>query len=132
MTTWYLSVAIWTMSGAVGLTLALVGLRRAWEDHCAVVTSGQNGLLLHLSRAAVRSWMVRAWVQSTMVAFGLLAASIPAPVLPPDASAGAILRLLALRWSLSIASSLLVVASVADLWGRRRAGEIAGRKGGIT
>lgn len=125
MTTWYLSVAIWAASGAVGLALALSGLRRAREDRRVVVASRQNGLLLHLTRAAVRAWRVRAAIQATMLVFAVLAATLPPPVLPDDAGAGAVARLYGLRWALSVASVLLALASALDLAGRRRAGEIA-------
>lgn len=130
MMTWYLSVVIWAASGAVGLALAIAGLRRAREDRRVVVASGQNGLLLHLTRAAVRAWRVRAAIQVSMLAFAALAVTLPPPVLPDDASAGAVVRLYVLRWALSVASVLLVAASALDLAGRRRAGEIAFRQTG--
>lgn len=130
MTTWHLSVVIWTASGLVGLALALVGLRRAREDRRAVAASGRNGLLEHLSRAAVRASWVRAAIQASMLVFAALAVTLPPPVLPDDAGTGAVVRLYVLRWTLSAASLLLVAASALDLAGRRRAGEIVGKQSG--
>jgi len=130
MTAWALSVAVWAVCGAVGLTLALAGLKESRGDRAVVLASGRNGLLDHLARAAVRAWTARAAVQVVMVVFAMLCASIPAPMLPADAGAAAVLRLLAIRWALSVVSVLLVGVSVMDLRDRRRAGEIAsGQKG---
>jgi len=120
-----LAVVIWLTCGTVGLGLALVGLRGAQLDRRAVLVSGQNGLMDHLARGAVRSWLVRVAVQTTMVVFAVLLATLPPPVLPADAPAAAVLRLYAARWSLCVVSGLLVAQSALDLRDRRQAGRIA-------
>ena len=116
----------WVVCGVVGLGLALHGLHLAHEDRAAVKVSGRNGLMLYLSECTARSWLVRVAVQAVSIVWGLTAVATPAPVVPADAGADAVLRLLILRWLLIGVSVLLVAQSALDLWGRRRAGEIAG------
>lgn len=125
MTVWSVAVSVWLASAAIGLALALYGLRVARSDRDAVMASGRNGLLLHLARSATRAWAAKAAIQSGMLLFASLAASIPAPALPADASAGAVARLLILRWALSLVCAGLMCLSIVDIRARRRAVTIA-------
>lgn len=115
----------WVVCGVAGLGLALHGLHLAHEDRRAIRRAGTNGLMLYLSDCTARSWLVRVALQAIAIVWGLTAVSTPAPVVPADAGADAVLRLLVLRWLLIAVSVLLVGQSALDLWGRRRAGEIA-------
>lgn len=116
----------WVVCGTVGLVLALHGLHLAQSDRAAVKASGRNGLMLYLSECTARSWLVRVGLQVVAIVWGVTALATPTPVVPPDAGLEAVLRLVVLRWLLIMVSGLLVGQSALDLWGRRRAGEIAG------
>lgn len=118
MNEWQASVAVWLVMGVVGTGMACYGLTTAIRDDAAIEASGRNGLLLHLSRAAVRSWAARVASQAALVVFALLAASLPAPVLPEGAGAAAVARLTALRWALSLVFIMHTALSLVDIRAR--------------